>query len=379
MNRRFGSNLLAVAYREFSAIRRDRPLLAMLSVQPVMMVLLFGFVLSNEPRDVPWGVLDRSSTPLSRRIAAEIEATGYFRRPLQVASYEEARALLRSGRVLAVVVLPEGLSRDLRRGHPQVQILLDGSEPLSAARVAAYAGAVVRQFEGERGEGRLRVFAAADSSAGRFQLRTRFRFNPTLRDREFFLAALAGMLLTNLCFSATSLGFAAERENGTYEQMLSLPTTGIELALGKVLPYVAISYGVLALAVVVPGILFGLWPRGSLVALAVVTAPFLVASLAIGLLISTFVRSSAQAVFLTVFFILPSFVLSGVLLPYRLMPPGIREVGVIVPLRWYQISLRRILQRGAGLAEVAEPFVALTLLAALWLALVRRRVRPRLG
>src|SRR5262249_60349192 len=126
------------------------------------------------------------------------------------------------------------------------------------------------------------------------------------------------------------------------------------------------------------GVVFGVWPQGSWIALLLATLPFVVASLAIGVFVSALAHRSAQAVFITVFFILPSFVLSGVMFPYQLMPPGIRQLGGLFPLRWYQIALRRIVERGGGLADVAVPCLALAVLFAVLLAAIRLRVRPRL-
>jgi ABC-2 type transport system permease protein len=212
--------------------------------------------------------------------------------------------------------------------------------------VGGYVGEVAAAFEARpapvRRVGPARV-------PGPIDVRQRFRFNPTLRDRNFFLATLAGMLLTNICLSATSLGLVGERENGTYEQMLSLPTTAIEIVLGKMLPYVGVSYALMLAALAAAGMLFGIWPQGSFLALLLVTLPFVLASLAIGVFVSVLAHTSAQAVFITVFFIMPSFVLSGSMFPYQLMPHGVRELGGLFPLRWYQIALRRIVERGAGL------------------------------
>jgi ABC-2 type transport system permease protein len=210
-------------------------------------------------------------------------------------------------------------------------------------------------------------------------VRQHFWFNPTLRDRDFFLSALAGMLLTNLCMSAMSLGLVAERELGTFEQMLALPTTPTEIVLGKLVPYVAVSYVALLFVVLGTGLGFGIWPHGSWLALLVVTLPFVLGSLAIGVFVSALAHTSAQAVFITVFFILPSFVLSGVLFPYQFMPPGVRQIGAIFPLRWYQIALRRIIERGAGLTEVAVPLLALVTIVSVLLAAIRWRLKPRLG
>jgi ABC-type multidrug transport system permease subunit len=131
-------------------------------------------------------------------------------------------------------------------------------------------------------------------------------------------------------------------------------------------------------AVVGSGVCFGVWPRGSWFALAVLTLPFVLASLSIGVMVSALVRSSAQAVFLTVFVILPSFILSGAMFPYQLMPPGVREVGDVLPLRWYQIGLRRIVLRGGDLGDVWVPALALVAIFGVLLALVRWRMKPRL-
>jgi ABC-type multidrug transport system permease subunit len=370
----FFSNVLAVAYKEASALRRDQAFLAAVMVQPIVFVLLFGFALSFKPAHVPWAVLDRSQTGASRRFVEAIQSTGYFQTPRPVTSYAEGRRLLKRGAMVAVVVIPAEFRRDFEReGRPRVQMLLDGTDPVTAARIGGVISAVGASFAiGADGA----VHAAAQP---RPQLRQRFFFNPTLRDREFFLAVLAGILLTNVCLSVTSLSMVGERESGTYEHMLASPTTPVELVLGKLLPYVVISYAVLFLALILPGVGFGLWPRGSLVALLVATLPFVLASLSIGVLMSTLASTSAQAVYISVFFLLPSFVLSGSMIPYQLMPPGIREIGYLLPLRWYQIAQRRIIERGAGMVEIAVPALALTVFFAVMLLLIRWRMKPRLA
>jgi ABC-2 type transport system permease protein len=187
------------------------------------------------------------------------------------------------------------------------------------------------------------------------------------------------MTLTNFCLSATGQGLVGEKEQGTYEQVLSLPTTAVEIVLGKLLPHVVLGYALMVLAIVAPGLMLGFWPKGSWLALFVVTAPFLLASLAIGVFVSTLAKNSAQAVFITVFFIMPSFVLSGVLLPYQLMPDVVRHIGGMFPLRWYQIALRRITERGAGIPEIIGPMLVLFLLFFALLTAIRWRMKPRLG
>ena len=382
----FVSNVLAVAWREATGMRHDKAFLGTVTVQPIMMLLLFGAALSNEPANVPWAVLDRSPSEASRRLVQEIAGTGYFLAPQAVASYEAGHALLASGDATVLVVIPRDFAREAQRGAPELQLLLDGADPLTAARIGGTITAVASRFDpsgrtvvARTERGGAHAALAARERAGPIELRGRFWFNATLEDRDFFLAALAGMLLTNLCFSASSLGLVGERESGTYEATLSLPISPIEIVLGKLLPYLGMSYVVFGMATVGAGIVFGVWPQGSLFGLLVLTLPFVLASLSVGVLISALVRTSAQAVFLTVFIILPSFVLSGVMFPYQLMPDGVREVGAILPLRWYQIGLRRLVLRGADLGDVWLPLLALTLLFAVLLALIRWRMSPRLG
>jgi len=372
--RHFLSNIAAVAYKEATALRHDQAFIAAVVVQPIMMLLLWGFALSNKPANVPWVVLDQSRTAASRRFLDAVQSTGYFLPPTAVASYDEGRAMLKRGRAVAFVVVPVDFRREFERGRPSVQLLLDGTDPITAARVGGYISQVGATFDTDRAAGAERAPAAPP-----LELRQHFFFNPRLRDREFFLAALAGMLLTNLCLSATSLGIVGERESGTFELMLSLPTTPIELVLGKLVPYVVISYGVMLLAVLLSGLTFGIWPAGSWVALFAVTLPFVLASLSIGVFVSTLASTSAQAVFVSVFFIMPSFVLSGSMIPYQLMPPAARQIGALLPLRWYQIALRRIIERGAGLADIGVPMLALFAMFGVLLLLIRWRMQPRLG
>jgi drug efflux transport system permease protein len=375
---RFLSNVLAVAYKETQVLRHDAAFITVVLAQPIMMLLLFGACLSNEPANVPWSVLDRSQTTQSRRFAEDVHATGYFLPPVAVQSYDAGLDRMRHGKSIALLVIPDDFRRDAERGRSRVQLLLDGADPLTAARVGAYVAQVAAGFDVAKRPG-LRDPDAAPKGAVGIDVRQRFWFNRTLNDSQFFLAGLSGMLLTNLCLSITCLGLVSERERGTYEQTLSLPTSPLEIVIGKLLPLVGICYVLVFAAMLETGVVFGIWPKGSLVSLAVATLPFVLASLAIGVFVSALARSSAQAVFLSVFFILPSFVLSGVMMPYQLMPPYIREVGGILPLRWYQVALRAIIDRGAGIADVKGPLLAMTAQFGILLALIRWRMSPRLG
>jgi len=367
--RSFWTGVWAIAYREATVLRHDQAFLSMIIAQPIIMMTLFGWGLRNEPANVPWVVLDRSQTTASRRLVGDIQATGYFLPPVAVPDYPHGEARLRAGKAIAMLVVPQEFRRDLERGAARVQLLLDGSDPLTSARIGAY----VAQVTARAAPGR------AGPPPPRIDARQRFWFNRTLSDSHFFLAALVGMLLTNLCLSTMAQGIVGERERGTYEQMAALPTTALQIVLGKIVPLVGISLVILLVVQCAVGVVFGFWPQGSWAVLVVVTIPFVLASLAIGVLISALARSTAQSVFISVFAILPSFVLSGVMMPYELMPDGVRQLGGLLPLRWYQIALRAVIARGAGLVDVLVPLGALTGLLVVLLALASWRLPRRLG
>ena len=181
MSRHFWSNVWAIAFKEARVLRNDPAVLTMMLIQPVIMTLLFGGVVSNTPANTPWAVLDRGRSETSRRLVEAVQTTGYFLQPRTVFSYREAEALLARGKAVAVLVTPDTFERDVASGQARVQLLLDGSEPLTAARVGGIITSVVTSFRPDGGTG---------PPAGIVDVRQRFRFNPTLADRIFYLAAL---------------------------------------------------------------------------------------------------------------------------------------------------------------------------------------------
>jgi ABC-2 type transport system permease protein len=379
--RRFLRNVGAIAYKEAALLRHDRTVLQNVFMQPLILLFVFGFAMSFKPQRVPWVVLDRSDTSASRRLIADVEAVGAFLRPHLVTGYEEGWAALQHGDAVIFLVIPKDFRREIANGRPSVQLLLDGSDPLTAARVAGYVTEVAARFSMDETPP-VRVAdlpPEQEPPASPVDMRQEFRFNPTLRDLDFYMAALAGFLLTNICLAAASLGLVAEKENGTYEQMLAQPTSALEIIIGKLIPNVVTSYVALTVALIGGGLIYNFWPKGNVLLLAVVTLPFILATLGIGVFVSAIARTSAQAVFISVFFIMPSFVLSGSMLPYQLMPHGVREIGGLFPLRWYQIISRRIIERGATLNEVAVPALVLVALFLATVLMIRWRMKPRLG
>jgi ABC-2 type transport system permease protein len=367
--RRFVRNVLAIAYKEASLLRHDQTLFTSVLVLPVMMTVVMGLALSFRPQQIRWAVLDQSDDPVSRRLIGDLAADPAFLPPIHVTSQEAGREQLAAAHLNAFVVIPYDFRRALERGRAEVQVQLDGSDPILAARVGGYVSQIAANLGAAGNQGRepadlVRGTRSAPGSP--VDLRQQFRFNPTLDDREFYLAALSGFVLTNLCLSFAALGLVAEKENGTYEQMLAQPTSPLEVIVGKLVPNVVAGYLGLSVSLVAAGLMYGFWP-------------VMLATLGIGVFVSSVARDSAQAVFVAVFFLMPSFVLSGSLLPYELMPHGVREFGGLLPLRWYQIIARRVIDRGAGLTQVLVPIGVLLSIFAVMMLAIRARMKPRLG
>src|SRR5262249_9073530 len=158
-------------------MRHDQAFIAVVLMQPFITIILFGAVLSNEPANVPWAVLDRSRTTVARRLVEDVQATGYFLRPRSVSGYDEGRRLLRSRQALALLVIPDHFARDLGHGRARVQLLLDGSDPLSAARVGGYVTEVAAAFQPPGAPPAIER-APPPRRPGAIDVRQRFRFNP---------------------------------------------------------------------------------------------------------------------------------------------------------------------------------------------------------
>lgn len=378
-------NISAIAYKEASLLRHDQTLFVSVLVLPIMMTVVMGFGLSFQPRRVSWVVFDQSDDAVSRRLIGDIAADPAFLPPRVVTSTAAGQAALEAGGTNAFLVIPHGFRRELEQGRARVQVQLDGSDPLTAARVGGYISQIAARLAAERIGAEAPARRAPPESGTRtlttatVDLRQQFRFNPTLEDRDFYLSVLAGFVLTNLCLGFASLGLVAEKENGTYEQMLAQPTSPLEVVIGKLIPNVVAAYFGLTVSIVAAGLIFSFWPAGNVLVLYLGALPFILATLGIGVFVSALAHDSAQAVFVSVFFLMPSFVLSGSLLPYELMPHGVREIGGLLPLRWFQIIARRVIDRGAGLSQILVPMGVLLTIFLVMLAAVRWRMKPRLG
>jgi ABC-2 type transport system permease protein len=354
------NGFIAMVRKEFIQMRRDRLTLGMMVGIPAIQLLLFGFAIRTEVRNLPAVVLDESRTAESRSLVATLNNTGNFRVIGDVHSRAELEGAIESGRAKAAVVIPPDYARLLKRGEgAQAQVIVDAADPLasqSAMSGAALAGAAYNT-------------ALAGGAAPPLEVRVRPRYNPGLRSEAYIVPGIIGVLLSITMIVITSMAVVRERERGTLEQLVVTPLGKGALMLGKVLPFVLVGYVQMTVILALGKLVFDVPIRGSVPLLYLVVAAFIMANLGIGLFISTIARSQAQAMQMAFFVMLPNILLSGFMFPREAMPVVAQWIGLALPLTYFLRVLRGILLKDVGMGILWPETLVLTVFASALLAL----------
>jgi ABC-2 type transport system permease protein len=370
MLRRIRASLFwPMLWKEFVQMRRDRLTLAMLVVIPAVQLAMFGYAIRTEVRHLPTVVLDESRTPESRALVDVMRNTQNFDIVARVSGRPELQDWLRSGRAKAAVIIPPDFMRDLRRGHTaSAQVIVDAADPLASS--AALSGAALA--------GAARSAAILEAVSGRatpLEVRVRPWYNPGARSPVYIVPGIIGVLLSMTLLMIMSMAIVRERERGTLEQLVVTPIGKTSLMLGKIVPFVLVGYVQMSVILGLGLLLFRTPMRGSLALLYVITLVFMMANLAIGLLVSTLTRTQTQAMQLSFFFLLPNILLSGFMFPREAMPELARWIGAVLPLTYYLDVLRGILLKGIGIEYLWRQTAVLVGIAAVLFAVSVRRFR----
>ena len=329
--------------KEFIQMRRDRLTFALIIVIPIIQLVLFGYAVRTEVRNLSTVVLDESRTAESRSLVSVMEQTQNFRITGNVQSRDEVRKWIESGRARAAIIIPPDFERNIKSHRTaEAQVIVDAADPLASA--SAIGGAALAAS--------VRATAIADPTANRLpplDVRVRPWYNPALRSAVYIVPGLIGVLLSLTLLLVTSIAIARERERGTFEQLVVTPISKTDIMLGKLLPFVAIAYLQMTSVLVLGKILFHVPIRGSVTLLYLLSLGFIVANLAVGLLVSTLVKTQLQAMQLSVFFLMPNILLSGFMFPIDAMPPVARWLAYALPLTYYLTILRGVLLKGIGI------------------------------
>lgn len=354
--------------KELLQMRRDRFTLALMIGVPVLQLLLFGYAIRTEVRHLPTVVLDQSRTAESRALVAALRNTGSFDVVGSAADRAEVERLVRRGDAAAAIVVPPSFASAVKRGRTaRAQLVVDASDPMASSTAIAAAGLAATAH------GRAVLAARGQAPPPGIALQVRPWYNPALRSAVHVVPGIIGVLLSLTMLLVTSMAVVRERERGTLEQLVVTPLDRTSLMLGKLLPFAGVGLVQMTNVLVFGWLLFDVPMRGSLPLLYLLTVPFVVAMLGLGLLASTIARTQAQAIQVGLFLLLPNILLSGFMFPREAMPAPAAALGLLLPLTYYLKVLRGVLLKGAGLEALWPEALAMTAFAVgLVLVSVRR-------
>jgi len=356
--------LFGVMLKELRQLRRDRITLAMIIGIPVMQLLLFGYAINTNLRELSAGFADQARTSASRMLVRDIVATGVVAPTLEVPTPQQLVDAMRRGEISIGIVIPPDYERRRAEGREALQILVDGSD--NAVQSAAMQ--LARMPLDNTGYSPL---AGSTISVVGF-------YNPQRSSAVNIVPGLVGVILTMTMVLFTAVAIVRERERGNMELLIATPVTSVELMLGKVIPYVLIGLLQTAVVLALGTILFKVPLGGSLLDVFIAAGLLIVANLTLGLLISTRAQSQFQAMQMTFFVFLPSILLSGFMFPFAGMPRSVQWLAEVLPLTHFLRLIRGVMLRGASLWELWPDVLALVAFSAVMMTGAVLRFRKRL-
>ena len=359
--------------KEIRQLFRDPKTKRIIFAAPVIQLILLGYAVNTDVRNVSMAVVDHDRTVASREFVAAFTGSGYFRVTQTSDRSRDLGTALDEGRAVVAIEIPAGYQADLAAGRsPSVQFLADGTNSNTATIAQGYAAKIVQE---------LGIKLASEWVGGLappMDVRSRAWFNPALASQIYNVPAVIGVIVLLMCLLLTSMSIVREREVGTLEQLLVSPLSPGELILGKTIPVAGIAMLQLAIVTTVALLWFDVPLRGSILVLVFGAALFILAGLSVGLFIST-ISSTQQEAFLTMYlFLLPAIILSGFFYPIETMPPGFRELTVINPLRHFLEIVRSVFLKGSTIGDLWVQFATLAGMAIAGLVLATHRFKRTL-
>lgn len=344
------ARIWAILVKEFLQMRRDRVTMGMIIGIPLMQLMLFGFAINFNPKSLPTAVSIADPGTFSRSVVAAMRNSSYFEIVAETNSPREARKLLQDGKVLFVVEIPENFSRDIVRGaKPDLLMEVDATDP-SASGYAL--GAFTQLAQTALRDDLVGPLKARAQSAPPFTPVTHLLYNPESNTQYSIVPGLLAIILTMTMVLMTCLALTRERERGTYENLLAMPATPLEIMIGKIAPNVVVGVIQSAIVLTAAKYVFGVPVLGSLWLLGAAVTLYIIANLAVGYTFSTIAENQLQAMQMTTFFLLPAILLSGFAFPFAGMPTWAQWLGETLPATHFLRIARGILLKGSDIANI---------------------------
>jgi len=373
------SRLLPIIRKEFLHLIRDPRTLAMMFLLPIFMLILFGYAVSFDVKDIPLAVFDRDKSAISREFVSKFTNSGYFELVEDLTSDNQFADRLDSGKIKVIFNIPQDFSHKINAGEKaEVQVLLDGSDPTWASSALSYINSISEEYY----KGLIKaVFARQGLVAVRepINLVTRIWYNETLRSLNFFIPGLICIILMMMSATLTSLTIVSEKEQGTMEGLVVSPVRKNELMLGKILPYVIVAFADVLVVTAIGVLWFKVPFKGSLLLLSVNSLIFLTGAMGIGVLVSTLSGSSQEAMQVAILAtMLPGLLLSGFVFPLESMPWLLQGLSLVIPARYFLTILRGIFLKGIGLNYLWGDMLFMTFLSVFVMTFTVMRFKKRI-
>jgi ABC-2 type transport system permease protein len=347
------TRFLLVVVKEFRHVVRNRRVLMISLLMPVFVMLLVGYAFSGDIKHVPLAIVDEDKTLSSRALTDLVQSTDTFHVAYTGLDRSQADAFVRSGKVKAAIIIPDGFETDIKMGRATVYLILDGSDPVIAGMAGPALEAMVETFH-----------------AGiKVDISPIVLFNPSLRYVDFLAPSIVGLIIQFLPTFLMSISLAGEKERGTIEQLVVTPISGSEILFGKMVAYVVIGVVEAGVALGIAMDLFGVVIRGNILLVALFLLVFTIASVSVGTLSSVFAKNQVQAIQQIIPIVYVSIFMSGVFYPLESMPAFLQPVAYLIPLTYMNHALRGLVTKGTGLDVVLRDFVALGIYACAVMAL----------
>lgn len=365
--------IVHIAQKEVRHILRDVRSLAIAILMPLLMTLLYGYVINLDIKNIRLAVLDFEQNAVSRELIGRFYHSGYFMEGRSAADPADPERVLKTGNAAMVLIIQPGLSRALEtEADYQLGFLIDGADANTSAAAAGYANVIVSQFLKDR--------LPPGSELPGVRLSYRVLYNPDLKSSRFFVPGLIAVILMMISALLTSITIAREKETGTMEQLLTAPVKPGQIIIGKVIPYIALAVldGVLVLLFGV--VHFGVPFTGSAALLFLFGVIYVVAALSLGILVSTIARTQQQAMITAMLItVLPSVMLSGFIFEIKNMPMILQYVSHVIPATYFLLIIRGVMLKGSGIGVLWPQAAALAVITIILLAVASKRFRLKMG
>jgi len=375
----FNSRLISLIRKEFIQILRDPRTLVLVLVIPIMQLFLLGYAATTDVRNVALAVYDQDRSPESRRLLDAFRAADYFRLAYDVDSEKALRDLIDSGQARVGMIIPPDYSQQLLSSKSaQVAFVLDGSDPTVASTALSGAQLIGQEHATQILVERMTKRGQAGAIQMPVEVRPQVWYNPDLVSAYFMIPGVIAMVLFALTAILTATAVVRERERGTIEQLIVTPIRSWELMLGKIIPYVLLAFLNVVEVMAIGHYWFKVPVRGDLGLILAMSALFLVTTLGIGLLASTFAKTQQEAMLYVWMLLLPALFLSGFFFPLDAMPRVLQWVSYVFPLRYYLMIIRSLMLKDIPFSAIRSEAIALVIFGLIFMTAASLRFRKRL-